>query len=376
MGKNFIFVLLIFVSCLSSTAEAAWQPEISVGLLAGQKQVKVTVSREARFIAADKKIVTLKPRRSFEISWDGKNFKLDGQTLGGDVCELRTFDPRDLGELAVTVNGREYRGGLKIMRKGQGFTVINVLPIEKYLLGVVPEEMPADWPQEALKAQAVAARTYALKNRGRHKADGYDLCATTHCQVYGGKSGEGNGANKAVAATYGESLVINEKLIDTFFHTDSGGMTEHSENVWGTKLPYLRAAKEAQDKTLPWEKQIKRANFESHFSLGKLQKIELSPLKIGEGTGDRSVSGRVLKVRLKFADGAKIVSGSDMRSMFGLNSTMFDMRLTADRIVFKGYGLGHGLGLSQWGAKAWAKEKNYREILAHYYQNTKLKKIY
>lgn len=369
-----LFALLVG---LTVVGEAAWQPEISVGLLSGQQKFTVMLNREARFTAANKKFVTLKANQMTEVSRDGDGLKVNGKILPGDTWELRPFDPRQLSELVVKINGREYRGGLKVMRRGSGLTVANVLPVEQYLWGVVPEEMPADWPIDALKAQSVAARTYAMKNRGRHQADGYDLCATTHCQVYEGKRAEMSKATKAVSDTYGEVLVnAQEKLIDAFFHTDSGGMTEHSEHVWGTHLPYLRAAKEVKQNTLPWEKKIALKTLESRFSLGELKKIEMSPLKIGNGTGDRSPSGRVLKVTLHFSGGKKTVTGLEMRSMFGLNSTMFDMSLGKDVVVFKGYGMGHGLGMSQWGAKAWAQSKNYRDILLHYYHGVKIKKVY
>ena len=380
MGKIFylfrVWLIISLLLLMPTTAQAAWQPELSVGLLSGQKQITVMVSREARVYGKDKKFITLKAGEKVTLTIDGKALRVNGKSIAGDTWELRPFDPRHLDKLVVTLNGREYRGGLKIIPRGSVFTVANVIPTEQYLRGVVPEEMPSDWPQEAVKAQAVAARTYALKNRERHKSDGYDLCSSTHCQVYEGKRAEMEGSDKAVAATYGEVLVSQNKLIDAFFHTDSGGMTEHSENVWGTKLPYLRAAMEADLHTLPWEKKITRSDFADKFSLGKLEKIELSPLTVGKGKGDRSVSGRVQSVTLKFAKGTKKVSGLDLRQMFGLNSTLFDIKLEKNEVIFKGYGMGHGLGMSQWGAKAWAKQKNYQEILAVYYHDTKIKKLY
>ena len=376
-GKKGRFLTLLFLMIFSArTVEAAWQPELAVGLLSGQKQITVTVAREARIYGKDKKFIVLKAGEKLNLAVDGKNLKVNGKTLAGDTWELRPFDPRHLEKLVVTVNGREYRGGLKIIPRGNTMTVANILPTEIYLWGVVPEEMPADWPQEAVKAQAVAARTYALKNRGRHQSDGYDVCSSTHCQVYEGKAAEMPGSTKAVNATYGEVLLSQNKLIDAFFHTDSGGMTEHSENVWGTMLPYLRASAEADSHTMPWEKKISLPNFENKFSLGKLEKIELSPLSVGKGKDDRSVSGRVKSVKLKFSQGTKKISGSDMRSLFGLNSTLFDMTLGKNEVIFKGYGMGHGLGMSQWGAKAWAKNKTYKEILALYYNDTTIKKLY
>ena len=103
--------------------------------------------------------------------------------------------------------------------------------------------MSPEWPEETLKAQAVAARTFALKHRNRHAAEGFDLCDTTHCQLYD-KSAPNANTDKAIKATFGETILSGDKLIEAVFHTDSGGMTEDSENVWGNAVPYLRATRE------------------------------------------------------------------------------------------------------------------------------------
>jgi len=372
----FLFVLAATMLGGGNLASAAWQPEISVGLLSGADKISVSLNREARITASSKKVIVVKPGSKIAISFNGDEITVDGRKLAGKSFELRPFDPRDLDKLVVTLNGRAYRGGLKIIGRGRKMTVVNVLPAEEYLRGVLPKEMPPAWPQEALKAQAVAARTYALKNRGRHKSDGYDLCDDVHCQVYEGKDAEEPSTDKAVNATYGEILVFKEKPIDAFFHADSGGMTENSEHVWGTMHSYLRTAAEKEEKTNPWEKKVPLATFEGKFSLGKTEKIILSPLKIGKGDSDRSLSGRVIKVKIKFQKGEKTVSGNDLRGMFGLKSTLFDMRLTKDAVIFSGFGVGHGLGMSQYGAKAWASEKDYKSILTHYYRGTELKKLY
>ena len=129
--------------------------------------------------------------------------------------------------------------------------------------------MSPSFSEEALKAQAVAARTFALKNRKRHQAEGYDLCNTTHCQVYNGIGDAHERTDKAIDDTFGEVLFYNEKLIEASFHTDSGGMTENAVDVWGTDFPYLRASTEVQIKTMPWTVKISLKDFSKKLADNK-----------------------------------------------------------------------------------------------------------
>mgnify|MGYP002138056025 FL=1 len=183
--------------------------------------------------------------------------------------------------------------------------------------------------------------------------------------------------------TRGETLLYNGQPIEALFHTDSGGMTENSEDVWGSRIPYLRAAREVYANTQPWDKNITAADFctllaKHGKSLGTLKTITLSPLTDERNAPDRTVSGRVRMVRLEGTNGTLQVSGNDLRSWLGLRSTMFQMTMRNDVVFITGYGWGHGLGLSQWGAKAFAdaRHMSYPDILAHYYAGTVLKKLY
>ena len=131
-----------------------------------------------------------------------------------------------------------------------GLTVINRLLIDEYLYGVVPEEMPASWNIEALKAQAVAARTFALYDKldRKHTQEGFDVCVTTDCQVYGGMDSEAATTNKAIDATKGEVIVYLNQPICSVFHAASGGQTDDSINVWNVNVPYLRAVEDKEEK--------------------------------------------------------------------------------------------------------------------------------
>ena len=261
---------------------------------------------------------------------------------------------------------------LKIGCTENGKRVVKSIAVEEYLRGVVPKEMPP----EALKAQAVAARTFALKNRNRHAAEGYDLCDTTHCQFYVPQS-EATTTDKAIADTAGEVLLFGGEMIDAVFHTDSGGMTEDSENVWGTALPYLRAVKEYTTGTKAWTKKITPPDFAKAVGLKKPETIKISPLVVGKRDVDRSASGRVKSVTI-IGDGTKkVIGGTNFRSLFNLPSTLFGITIDGKNIVISGFGAGHGLGMSQHGANNLAeKGANYRTILHHYYRNVTITKVY
>ena len=254
------------------------------------------------------------------------------------------------------------------------------MPVDDYLLSVVPEEMPTDWPAEALKAQSVAARSFALKSRGRHAAEGYDLCTTTHCQLYKGIASEKTASTAAVRATRGEVLTYGGQPIEALFHTDSGGMTESSEDVWGNPIPYLRAVRDTPLGTMPWTKTVSKADLEKKLAakghaIGRLRAVELSPLAVGRAAKDRTASGRVKAMTVMGTKGSVTLSGTAWRSLLGLKSTLFDAKLTKDSVTFTGFGAGHGLGISQWGAKRLAETgKSYADILHHYYTGVTLQR--
>jgi len=362
--------LLIFLSAFAITlasffspqlASAAWQPPLSIGLLDHQTTVSLLTNGKTT-------TVTVK---------DGK-LAINGKPINGTMFDLSQTEK---GVSRVLVNGKPYRGTIRIDLHGSSFTVVNVVPTEDYLAGVLPKEMSSGWPQEAQKAQAVAARTFALHSRGRHKDAGYDLCTSTHCQSYGGIAGEEQGSTAAIDATYGEVLMYQGQLIDAVFHTDSGGMTDRSEDVWGTEVPYLRPAKEVETNTQPWKRtwtsDVFAAKLARKKDIGKLQRITLSPLTVGKSAADRSASGRVKSATFFGTKGTLRLTGNDLRSIFGLSSTLFDLKLSGSTVTANGYGAGHGLGLSQWGARAFAaKGMKYQDILSHYYAGTTLKQLY
>lgn len=352
-------------------------PDLRVGLASGRASVTIMPAEGKATAQTESSKTIALAANTAAIRWQAGAFLVGREKLRGDVLTIR---PSGAGELAL--DGRRYRGALELRHKGGGLTAVNIVPVDDYLRSVVPEEMPVDWPAEAIKAQSVAARSFALASRGRHASEGYDLCTTMHCQLYTGTAAEKSASNAAIKATRGEVLTYGGKPIEALFHTDSGGMTENSEDVWGSHVPYLRAAKDTPTKTMPWTKTISRADLERKLAakghdIGKIRSIALSPLAIGRAAKDRTASGRVKTMTVKGTKGTATLSGTTWRSLLGLKSTLFDAKLTKDAVTFTGYGSGHGLGISQWGAKRLAESgKSYADILHHYYTGTTLQQLY
>lgn len=364
---------------VTAAQPAKQAPDLRVGLASGRASLTITpAGGKATVQTGSSKTITLAANTAAAIRWQDGAFLVGREKLRSEVLVIRPA--AKAGELSL--DGRRYRGALELRHKGGGLTAVNIVPVDGYLRSVVPEEMPVDWPAEAIKAQSVAARSFALASRGRHASEGYDLCTTTHCQLYTGTAAEKSASNAAIKATRGEVLTYGDKPIEALFHTDSGGMTENSEDVWGSHVPYLRAAKDTPAKTMPWTKTISRADLERKLAakghdIGKVRSIALSPLAIGRAAKDRTASGRVKTMTVKGTKGTATLSGTTWRSLLGLKSTLFDAKLTKDAVTFTGYGSGHGLGISQWGAKRLAETgKSYADILHHYYTGTQLQQLY
>jgi stage II sporulation protein D len=286
--------------------------------------------------------------------------------------------PLGAGTPLVFAGQRWYRGVLELRPSATGVTVINTLPLEQYLYGVVPSEMSASWPAESLKSQAIAARSYAVANLGKHKSRGYDVCDTDECQVYTGAAVEAVRSNQAIDATRGEVLMYGRKTIAAFFHSSSGGHTENSEDVWHQRLPYIRAVPDYDQKSphFAWYKNVSSEKIASGLArqgvdVGQLTQV--SPLS-------RSTSGRVREIQVVGTAGSRTVRGETFRIAAGLNSTLFNVAPVGEgqpvEFSFAGRGWGHGLGLSQWGARSLAEAGySYMQILGHYYPGAQLGRV-
>jgi len=251
--------------------------------------------------------------------------------------------------------------------------------LEDYILGVVAGEMPASFHMEALKAQALAARTYTMLRMTRFggsgcsKHPGAEICTDpAHCQAYRDPATVTKDLDKlkeAVYGTAGEVIVYDNKLIDAVFHSTSGGKTENSEDIWSSRVPYLRSVASQYEEHSP--KYVAQQKIEIDTFIEGIRKLDpevtISPKNIGSQIKvlERSEGGRITKLEI----GGKAFSGSEVRTALGLNSANFNFSVSGDSIIFTVVGNGHGIGMSQYGADGMAKNgSSYRDIVLHYYQ--------
>lgn len=257
------------------------------------------------------------------------------------------------------------------------------IEFEEYIEGVVAAEMPASFHIEALKAQALAARTYTLLRmvsyggNGCTKHTGADICTEpAHCQAYRDPKALGKDYKKiheAVASTKGEVIVYENKLIDAVFHSTSGGITENSEDVWVNKVPYLRSVLSQYEDHSPKLISTKKISIDEFasgmMSLDNTIKLDKKKLAGEIQIIERSSGGRILKMKV----GNRYFKGRDLRDQFALNSSNFTIDINKNDISFAVVGNGHGIGMSQYGADGMAQHgSSYREIVKHYYTGVEI----
>ena len=419
--------------------------------------IKVLISKDKKIrIRSDKSIpLTIKSKKfpnkkvkgltlrnqnnRMTVSFD-KNKQKIYALENGEIFEVNSLDRR-----GIWVGQKRYSGKLKILIINNEILVVNVIGIEKYLSSVVGSEMPAKWPLEALKAQAIASRTYALKQKGNEL---YDIDSTNKNQVYSGLEARTYKTTRAVTTTRSLVLTYGNKLINALFHSSSAGMTENSQDVWENEYPYLSSVKDF-DKNNPklrWEKKFSNDQLQKLFPrVGGIKQIDI--LKITD-------TGRVKKVKIYGDFGSDQISGTDIRKRLNLNSTLVRFKFIEDMknitqnenlnllantdsqnksfthivrageslnliggqynvgveeivdlndikdsslinigqklliprnslnrisslektLIISGYGSGHGVGMSQWGAKYMASHgKKAEEILKHFYKGVQIK---
>ena len=377
----------------------------NVRVLLGSRSSDATVTSTANMVVLNSgngQVSTISANRGTSIGVRGGKIAVNGKAIDSVV----TLKPAN-GDAPFLFEGKGYRGGLTLRANNGTMMVINSVPLEDYLYGVVPQEVVPSWPAAALEAQAVAARTYALHTMEQNKGKFYDVSNSTDHQVYSGVSGESQATTNAVNKTKGVVMLYDQRPINALFHSDGGGYTEDSVNVWGSDVPYLKGVKDFSTgtSTSNWTVTTSRQALESKLNaaskgVGKLKSIQLTPLgKPGQQTSDRGVSGRIKSATFIGTSGKTTVDGDALRSILGLKSTLFDFYVNHnpakgtgkayhsftgknDTVYIKGHGWGHGLGMSQWGAAEMAKRANpgdtnyYQTILRHYYSGITLKKMY
>lgn len=361
------FAFTLFYNSCSSFFQKSWKPT-DKDLL---KTIKVNLG---------------KYDTPFEIKSKGKiNIQLTDSNMEVDYNYL--FLPSEVKEKIklkfdtnqFVLKDLPYRGELEIVpEQATGkFVFVNKVLMEDYLMGVVPAEMPSNWPMEALKSQAVAARTYAVDSILSAPNSTYHVESTTQSQVYGGIKRETVRSNQAVRDTIGEILIYQNRPARTFYHSNSGGKTESPEHVWGyTGLTYLVAiesphCKEASN--FEWKLSLSRNQMQDKLKTLELE--EIKSIKIYESTP----SGRAKTLEIEGKNRTVYMNAVEFRRAVGqtvMRSLLFDIQLEDDIFKIKGQGFGHGVGMSQWGSKGMAeKNYDYRDILAFYYKGTELVNI-
>jgi stage II sporulation protein D len=302
-----------------------------------------------------------------------KSLRFSPASVGGRPIRIRSTDGFTL------VNGKRYRGWVELRKKNNGLLlVVNDLDLEEYLRGVIAAEVPPDWELEALKAQAVASRTYALYEKRAAGRRPYHIVATVTSQVYNGVNGEHLNAARAVTATRGLILTYQGRVIPAFYHANCGGHTENASLMWGIDAPYLKGVDcECQDiiKDGLWEKRVSIFNISAALRRQGFLIDTISNMSIAGITP----AGRVRNVAILSARGATTIPAEALRTALGnteIPSVFFELELSGGEAVFSGRGRGHGVGLCQWGAKEMAgKGHDYQSILSHYYPGTVIERM-
>ena len=313
-------------------------------------------------------------RSSLALEWrlSARNSRVLVASQNGvyDTGQNRLVFQSDAGGV-FQYGGRAYRGYAYVIAQGSSLTLVNTVPVEEYVQGVLPSEMPSSWPLEALKAQAIIARTYAMSRL--NQSGDYDVCATERCQVYNGATAETYAGNAAVAATDGLIVAWGDKPAQTFFSADSGGFTASSKEVWGSDLPYLVAR---PDPDSLWA----GSDFQLRPNAGTISSTlaRFAP-RVGAYRGmsvtARSESGRVWEVSVTGSNGSARIVGRDAQTFMralGAKSTIANV-VSSNPLVISGSGNGHGVGLSQWGARGLAARGwTFDQILGYYYTGVSL----
>jgi stage II sporulation protein D len=276
------------------------------------------------------------------------------------------------------INGRSYRDYLRILPgPNRDLWVINILPLEEYLVGLINSEISSQWPMEAIKAQVIAARTYAFYQRTNRAGELYDVDSGVSDQVYGGTGKEDARSRKAVEETRGEMIFYQGSPIFSVYSACCGGKTESGEYMWTGFFPYLRGTECVFCLDSPhfvWNYSIDGEGLASALGGGGVSGSRVLGLEIG----DRSPSRRVLALSIQSETGRQIIPGKDFRRLLGydqLRSTNFIVKENGGFFHFSGLGWGHGVGFCQWGAKGMAEAgADYRTILKSYYHGVEIGK--
>jgi len=370
--------LLLAAAPAAASAEAPPPALMQIALVHGAESATLEPDGDVRVVEPG--------RKARALEWKGA-LTLSPREGGLRLSQLRLASETRLEPAAgatIKVGPDRHRGALILrLDPGQTVTVVEEVALEDYLEGVLPFEMDPDWPLEALKAQAVVARTFAYANRGKFRKDGFDLTSDTRSQMYRGTAGVNDNVRRAVKGTRGEVLGWNGQLLKVYYHACCGGHTENMAEAWGgdpaaTPRP-LRGVRDtwcAASPHMRWNAyfawQDVMAAVEDRQNLpGPLRSLKIS---------HRDVAGYVRDFVARAGRATVTVKASDLRAGLGaaeLKSTRVARVVVKSKgVEFVGGGSGHGVGLCQWGARAQAeKGRTYEQILRFYFPGADLSEV-
>ena len=379
MGLGFLFVSWITIF---SPVVWATEPVIRVGLANGAQVLSIQ--------SADPFSIRLSSGKTFNSSGQvtvrvhGAGLLLNERA----VAESRAWVEGSQGTYRVRVrmkaeqsvlsdSSREWvvRGPLEIQSAPSGLALINWIDLEEYVAGVVSGEVGAKWPIEALKAQAVAARTYVLYKKVENQVQPFDVEASVQDQVYHGHSVREESVLQAVAATRGQVVTYDHRPIFAAYSSTAAGTTEDALYVWALDLPYLKGV------DCPFDEKAPRYDWRTSFTFDYLeQQLRKEGYNVGRVATFTpytfTPSGRVDRVRLLHSRGEIILRGQDLRRVVGYSkifSTQFSIESFGPEVVVVGHGAGHAVGMCQWGMREMAElGYDYQSIVRHYYPGTTL----
>ena len=389
--RGTVYRAFVAGACLLSLSSGAEAAE-SIRVLLSAEVPRLDFRADSPLWVTDAKGRGQALRAPVQVTAAGGGFLLNGARMqteqltlqGGEQGLTLTF-PR----LARKPNGAPVLSGdsgteisvsglVQLVRRGNGFLVINRVDVEEYVKGVVPSEVSSTWHPEMLKAQAVAARTYALYQQMLSATREYDVVATVQDQVYRGKQGVDAGILRAVEETRGLVVTYQDAPIYAAFSSTAAGLTEDAMNVWSKDYPYLKGVECPFDLMSPyyqWKSSFKIDTLEQNlrqqgFLVGTIATI--TPMSFSRG-------GRVAKLRVLHSGGELVLRGEELRKAVGytiIPSTQFAIESIGRDVVLSGFGAGHAVGMCQWGAKELAElGYPFSTILQYYYPGTELQNM-
>lgn len=425
---NRLVVVCVFSIMLLGMSCSVMAAEIRAAVVTGQYTAEISCDDD--FQVEDEitgRTVTLAKGKYF-LNASGNGLKINDEIFQHRLKISRLNDGAE-----PKINKKSYAGRLEASVQNGRLLLINILELEKYLCSTVADKTMVIWPDEAIKAQAIAARSYAVYKMRHNASEAYDISATDEELPYQGTEKENEAISRLVRATAG--MVVTDadgSVIQAVSTSSSGGLTESAAGAWGKEIRYLQSVQD-YDQDCPdykWEYKLSPVLLETlleqnGYTVGKLVSIKLSPLD--KRGNDRTATGRVKSLVISGADGTVSISGLELMRILSLNSNFFDLVITTplpdnlevpienyygmeigrkdidikvngqdkpvwkdvyssyhlfsggkeEKVVFYGYGKGQGVGLSVWGAKGMADmnaANTYKKILQHYYTGTSVKK--